>query len=86
MVKRLKSILAAALVASSFASASDSGILSYRAQRSFDSGKFAKGYGQLERALLASRKEADLVSEGRVLIAMVQIRTMYLTRVRKSNT
>ena len=78
MVKGLKSILAAALVASSFASASDSGILSYRAQRSFDSGKFAKGYGQLERALLASRKEADLVSEGRVLLAMVQIRTMSL--------
>ena len=78
MVKRLKSILVAALIASSFASASESGILSYRAQRSFNSGKFAKGYGQLERALLASRKEADLVSEGRVLIAMVQIRTMSL--------
>lgn len=75
---RLKTLLTAALVASSLASASESGILSYRAQRSFDNGKFAKGYGQLERALLASRKEADLLSEGRVLIAMAQIRTMSL--------
>lgn len=65
-----------ALLATSFASASDSGVLSYRAKRSFDSGKFAKGYGQLERALLASRKEADLLSEGRILLAMAQIRTM----------
>ena len=70
--------LAATLAASAIASASESGVLSYRAQRSFDNGKFAKGYGQLERALLASRKEADLLSEGRVLIAMTQIRTMSL--------
>lgn len=69
---------AVALGASSFASASDSGVLSYRAKRSFDAGKFAKGYGQLERALLASRKEADLLSEGRILLAMAQIRTMSL--------
>ena len=69
---------AVALLAAAVAFASDSGVLSYRAQRSFDGGKFAKGYGQLERALLASRKEADLLSEGRVLIAMVQIRTMSL--------
>ena len=78
VMMRLKTLLTAALVASSLASASESGILSYRAQRSFDNGKFAKGYGQLERALLASRKEADLLSEGRVLIAMAQIRTMSL--------
>lgn len=67
-----------ALAATGVASASESGILSARAQRSFDSGKFAKGYGQLERALLASRKEADLLSEGRVLIGMAQIRTLSL--------
>ncbi|MDD5942342.1 hypothetical protein [Fibrobacter sp.] len=78
VTRRLKQILVAILAAGTVASASESGILSYRAQRSFDSGKFAKGYGQLERALLASRKEADLLSEGRVLIAMAQIRTMSL--------
>ena len=78
VTRRLKQILVAMLAAGTVASASESGILSYRAQRSFDSGKFAKGYGQLERALLASRKEADLLSEGRVLIAMAQIRTMSL--------
>ena len=77
MVK-FKSVIAALLAAGTVASASESGILSYRAQRSFDAGKFAKGYGQLERALLASRKESDLLSEGRVLIAMGQIRTMSL--------
>ena len=78
VTRRLKQILVAMLAASAVASASESGILSYRAKRSFDSGKFAKGYGQLERALLASRKEADLRSEARVLIAMAQIRTMSL--------
>ena len=77
MVK-LKSAIVALLAAGSIASASDSGVYSFRAQRSLDNGKFAKGYNQLERALLASRKEADLLSEGRVLIAMAQIRTMSL--------
>ena len=75
---KLKSILVAILAASALATASDSGVYSYRAQRSFDNGKFARGYNQLERALLASRKEADLLAEGRVLIAMAQIRTMSL--------
>ena len=77
MVK-LKTAIVALLAAGSIASASDSGVYSFRAQRSLDNGKFAKGYNQLERALLASRKEADLLSEGRVLIAMAQIRTMSL--------
>ena len=77
MVK-LKTAIIALLAAGSIASASDSGVYSFRAQRSLDNGKFAKGYNQLERALLASRKEADLLSEGRVLVAMAQIRTMSL--------
>ena len=77
MVK-LKTAIVALLAAGSIASASDSGVFSFRAQRSLDNGKFAKGYNQLERALLASRKEADLLSEGRVLVAMAQIRTMSL--------
>ena len=75
-----KAVAAMALVlsATGVASASESGILSARAQRSFDHGKFAKGHGQLERALLASRKEANLLAEGRVLIGMAQIRTLSL--------
>lgn len=76
MVKRLVSVALIGLVAASFAS--ESGVLSVRAQRSINAGKFAKGFSQLERALLASRKEADLLSEGRVLITMAQIRTMSL--------
>ena len=77
MVMR-KFFIAAVLSLSTLVNASDSGVLSYRAQRSIDNGKFAKAYGQLERALLASRKESDLLSEGRILIAMAQIRTMSL--------
>lgn len=71
-------VMGIALAATSFAEASESGILAARAQRSFSNGKFAKGYGQLERALLASRKESDLFSEGRVLINMARIRTISL--------
>ena len=52
--------IAALLSLATLASASESGILSSRAQRSLDAGKIAKSYGQLERALLASRKESDL--------------------------
>ena len=70
--------IAALLALATIASASESGTLSYRAQRSLDAGKIAKSYGQLERALLASRKESDLRAEARVLMAMAQIRTMSL--------
>ena len=70
--------IAALLSLATLASASESGILSSRAQRSLDAGKIAKSYGQLERALLASRKESDLRAEARVLMAMAQIRTMSL--------
>lgn len=63
-------------IATSFAS--ESGLLAVRAQKSFKAGKFSKGYSQLERALAASRKEADLNAESRIFIAMGQIRTMSL--------
>lgn len=63
-------------VATSFAS--ESGLLAARAQKSFKAGKFSKGYSQLERALVASRKEADRNAESRIFIAMGQIRTMSL--------
>ena len=63
-------------IATSFAS--ESGQLAARAQKSFKAGKFSKGYSQLERALVASRKEANLNAESRIFIAMGQIRTMSL--------
>ena len=58
--------------------ASESSVLAFRAQKSIAKGNFAKGYGQLERALLASRKEADLSAEGHILISMAKIRIMSL--------
>lgn len=78
LLKGFAAALGITLAATSFVGASESGVLSYRANRSLNSGKFAKAYGQLERALLASRKEADLLSEGRVLITMARVRTMSL--------
>lgn len=80
-VRWMRTLTLAAAVAMSapqFVQATDSGAYSYRAQKSFDAGKYARGYKQLEKALLASRKEADLLSEGRVLLAMAQIRNMSL--------
>lgn len=57
---------------------SESGVLAYRAKKSLEAGRFAKSYSQLEKALLATRKESDLLAEGRVLIMMAQIRTQSL--------
>lgn len=73
-----KGIMAMLLAFSAFASASESGELSFRAQKSLDNGKFARSYKQLERALLASRKEADLQAESRILLSMAHIRTISL--------
>lgn len=61
-----------------FAFASESGELAFRAQKSLENAKFARSYSQLERALLASRKEADLQSESRILLSMAHIRTISL--------
>ncbi|MBO7550118.1 MAG: hypothetical protein J6T62_01140 [Fibrobacter sp.] len=77
MVK-CKHIIALALALGTAAMASESGELSYRAQKSLENGKFARSYSQLERALLASRKEADLLSEARILLSMAHIRTLSL--------
>lgn len=65
-------------LALSFSWSSESGSLAYRAQKSLAAGKWAKSYMQLEKALLATRKESDLLAEGRVLITMSQIRTQSL--------
>ena len=58
--------------------ASESGVLAFRAKQSVLEGRFAKAYSQLEKALLASRKESNLQAEGRVLMAMAQIRIQSL--------
>lgn len=65
-------------IALSLSWGSESGTLSYRAQQSLAAGKWAKSYVQLEKALLATRKESDLLAEGRVLITMAQVRTQSL--------
>ena len=78
MHKSMKLALCLALSGASMLFASESGKLASRAQASLKAGKFAKGYSQLERALIASRKEADLNSETRIFIAMGQVRTMSL--------
>lgn len=77
MVNRIFA-LALVLIFSGMSLASESSVLAFRAQKSIANGKFAKGYSQLERALLASRKEADLASEGRILNSMAKIRIMSL--------
>ena len=77
MVNRLFA-LALVVLLSGVSFASESSVLAFRAQKSISKGKFAKGYGQLERALLASRKEADLGAEGRILISMAKVRIMSL--------
>lgn len=77
MVK-CRTAIAMLLALGAAAFASESGEFSYRAQKSLENGKFARSYSQLERALLASRKEADLLSEARVLLSMAHIRTLSL--------
>ena len=77
MVKRFFALALVCLL-SGMSFASESSVLAFRAQKSFAKGKFAKGYGQLERALLASRKEADLGAEGRILTSMAKVRIMSL--------
>ena len=77
VTKALKIALCVALSGTA-AFATESGKIASRAQKSIKAGNFAKGYSQLERALVASRKEADLNSETRIFIAMGQVRTMSL--------
>lgn len=60
------------------AGASESGRLSARAQAVLAAGRFSAAYSQYEVALLASRKESDLLSENRILISMAQIRVASL--------
>ena len=74
----IKIALCFALSGISAVFASESGLLASRAQKSMKAGRFSKAYSQLERALTASRKEADIRAENRIFIAMVQLHTMSL--------
>lgn len=58
--------------------AKESGRYAFRAQKYLEEGKFASAYSLYEAALLASRKESDLLSESRILLSMAQIRTSSL--------
>lgn len=66
------------LMLSVCAFAAESKDLAFRAEKAFKAGKFSKANALYERALLASRKESDLTSEGRILIAMANLRTKSL--------
>lgn len=58
--------------------AADSQNFAFRADKALQAGKFAKANGLYERALLSSRKESDIVSEGRILISMATLRVQSL--------
>lgn len=66
------------LLISAWAFAAESKDLAFRAERAVRAGKYAKANALLERALLSSRKESDLNSEGRILISMANLRTQSL--------
>lgn len=58
--------------------AAESKDLAFRAEKAYKAGKFSKANALYERALLSSRKESDVESEGRILIAMASLRTRAL--------
>ena len=66
------------LLFSMCAFAAESKDLAFRAEKALKTGKFSKANALYERALLSSRKESDLKSEGRILIAMANLRTQSL--------
>ncbi len=66
------------LLLSVCAFAAESKDLAFRAEKALKAGKFSKANALYERALLSSRKESDLESEGRILIAMASLRTRSL--------
>lgn len=70
--------LVSCLLASCVFASSESKNLAFRADKAVQAGKFAKAYGLYERALLSSRKESDILSEGRILISMATLRTQSL--------
>ncbi len=75
MVKRIFILLSFAVLP---LFAAESGTLAYHGDKAFRAGKFAIAEDFYTRALLQSRKEADIHSEGRILIAMAELRTQSL--------
>lgn len=75
MVKKLCILLSLAVLP---LFAAESGALAYHGDKAFRAGKFAVAEDFYTKALLQSRKEADLHSEGRILIAMAELRTQSL--------
>lgn len=71
-------LMSSLLVAVCAFASSESKDLSFRADKAVRAGKFAKAYGLYERALLSSRKESDISSEGRILISMATLRAQSL--------
>jgi len=73
MVKILKILLILKiLVQTTFAASGD---YAFQAKKYFSQGNYASAYGQYETALSEARKEADLVSEGRILTSMATLAT-----------
>jgi tetratricopeptide (TPR) repeat protein len=68
----LKLVLAGALTANIFAASGD---YAYLAKRFLSQGRYGSAYDQYTRALGEARKEANLVSEGRILISMATLTT-----------
>jgi len=52
-----------------------SGDYAYQAKKYFSQGRYGSAYSQYEFALTEARKEADLISEGRILISMATLAT-----------
>jgi len=52
-----------------------SGDYAYQAKKYFSQGRYDAAYGQYERALKESKKEADLAAEGRILTSMATLLT-----------
>jgi len=73
MVKILKILLILKiLVQTAFAASGD---YAFQAKKYFSQGRYSLAYGQYETALSEARKEADLVSEGRILTSMATLAT-----------
>jgi len=68
----VKIILLIFLVQTTFAASGD---YAYQAKKYFSQGRYGAAYAQYELALKESKKEADLVAEGRILISMATLAT-----------
>ncbi|MDR1811297.1 MAG: hypothetical protein LBQ87_00540 [Candidatus Fibromonas sp.] len=71
MVRR-NLLITAIMVQAVFAASGD---YAYQARKYFSQGRYNAAYGQYERALKESRKEADLAAEGRILTSMATLLT-----------